>query len=167
MNPVPTAPASLRFDQGSLLLTGVGEQDSRDIFTPDIWAWDGRVPAWRCHAMHYGTVAISLQDRIGSLLADEVARSLTIHWHEINLPVLRLEQQDALAAWRAAGCRGQIIMPTGTGKTEVALAAMAETRIATLIVAPVRDLIPHFSHRNLIMVSTLSGKRSARPAEGE
>lgn len=46
-----------------------------------------------------------------------------------------------MAAWEEVGRRGQIIMPTGTGKTIVALAAMARCEVATLVVAPIRDLM--------------------------
>jgi superfamily II DNA or RNA helicase len=72
-----------------------------------------------------------------------------ISWPKIDLPKLRSEQAEALAAWSQAGCRGQIIMPTGTGKTEVALAAMARTKTATLVVAPVRDLMYQW-HRRIL-----------------
>jgi superfamily II DNA or RNA helicase len=40
-------------------------------------------------------------------------------------------------------------MPTGTGKTEVALAAMVQTKTATLVVAPVRDLMYQW-HRRIL-----------------
>ncbi len=40
-------------------------------------------------------------------------------------------------------------MPTGTGKTEVALAIMAKLRTATLVVAPVRDLMYQW-HRRIL-----------------
>src|SRR5260370_31374445 len=40
-------------------------------------------------------------------------------------------------------------MPTGTGKTEVALAAMAAARVATRVVAPVRDLMHQWHQRIL------------------
>ncbi|MDI6450760.1 DEAD/DEAH box helicase [Anaerobaca lacustris] len=65
------------------------------------------------------------------------------------MPELRPEQAEALAAWVQAGRRGQIIMPTGTGKTEVAFATMAEAKVATLIVAPVRDLMYQW-HRRIL-----------------
>ncbi len=42
-----------------------------------------------------------------------------------------------------------LIGPTGTGKTEVAFAAMAETQVATLVVAPVRDLMYQW-HRRIL-----------------
>jgi superfamily II DNA or RNA helicase len=47
------------------------------------------------------------------------------------------------------GRRGQVVMPTGTGKTEVAFAAMARTSVATLVVAPVRDLMYQW-HRRIL-----------------
>jgi len=40
-------------------------------------------------------------------------------------------------------------MPTGTGKTEVALAAMAKTATAALVVAPIRDLMYQW-HRRIL-----------------
>jgi superfamily II DNA or RNA helicase len=40
-------------------------------------------------------------------------------------------------------------MPTGTGKTEVAFAAMAEACVASLVVAPVRDLMYQW-HRRIL-----------------
>jgi superfamily II DNA or RNA helicase len=67
----------------------------------------------------------------------------------ISLPVLRQEQKEAIAAWKAAGGRGQVVMPTGTGKTEVALALIAECRVASLVVAPVRDLMYQW-HRRIL-----------------
>ena len=45
----------------------------------------------------------------------------------------------------------------GTGKTEVALAAMAETQIATLVVAPVRDLMYQWHGRILKSLSYDAG----------
>jgi superfamily II DNA or RNA helicase len=65
------------------------------------------------------------------------------------MPVLRAEQREAVAAWEKAGGRGLVVMPTGTGKTEVALAAMERTRVSTLVVAPVRDLMYQWHQRIL------------------
>ena len=63
--------------------------------------------------------------------------------------MLRAEQVEALDAWTQRGCRGQIVMPTGTGKTEVALAAMVQTSVATLVVAPIRNLMYQW-HRRIL-----------------
>jgi superfamily II DNA or RNA helicase len=86
---------------------------------------------------------------MGASLVDDVPRPKDVHWPRVKLPRLRDNQSEALEAWTKTGSRGQIIMPTGTGKTEVALAAMARTGIASLIVAPVRDLMYQW-HRRIL-----------------
>jgi len=47
---------------------------------------------------------------------------------------LRPYQEEALKAWRGNGFRGVISLPTGAGKTIVAIAAMAELSVWTLVV---------------------------------
>jgi superfamily II DNA or RNA helicase len=119
------------------------------LFGRDAWVWDGRVSAWRCEAIHYADARARLSERFGAGFQDEVPNPPRVSWPKIELPALRQEQQEALEAWQQAGGRGQIIMPTGTGKTEVALAAMAESRIAALVVAPIRDLMYQW-HRRIL-----------------
>ena len=145
----PLNSISLSFDRGTLLLTGVDRgQLPVDSGSP-AWMWDPRVGAWRCDAIHYAAVQTILRGRFASRFRDEVLQPVGVCWPKTELPVLRPEQQEALAAWLRSGRRGQIIMPTGTGKTEVAFAAMAETKMATLVVAPVRDLMYQW-HRRIL-----------------
>ncbi|HEX41427.1 MAG TPA: DEAD/DEAH box helicase, partial [Phycisphaerales bacterium] len=113
------------------------------------WQWDDRIGAWRCEAMAYGRVVEVLRGRFGAAMRDEVPTPQRVAWPSVNLPALRAEQVAALDAWEQAGRRGQVIMPTGTGKTEVALAAMQRTGVATLVVAPVRDLMYQW-HRRIL-----------------
>jgi superfamily II DNA or RNA helicase len=54
---------------------------------------------------------------------------------------LRPYQRAALDAWTDAGCRGVIELPTGSGKTVVAVVAAAELDTSTLVVAPTVDLV--------------------------
>ena len=56
-------------------------------------------------------------------------------------PELRPYQDAALCAWELAGRRGVIVLPTGSGKTRIALAAMARTRAPTLCLVPTRALL--------------------------
>jgi len=67
-------------------------------------------------------------------------------WPRQDLRKLRPDQQKAVAGWSQTG-RGCIVMPTGTGKTEVALHLMAASAISTLVVAPVRDLMYQWHRR--------------------
>jgi superfamily II DNA or RNA helicase len=83
------------------------------------------------------------------MTSDEVPKPQSVCLPKVELPRLRRNQIEALKAWSHAGCRGQIIMPTGTGKTEVALAAMARAGTASLIAAPVRDLMYQW-HRRIL-----------------
>jgi superfamily II DNA or RNA helicase len=117
--------------------------------TGGVWAWDERVPAWRCDAIHYAKTRVDLVARFGKGFQDDVPKPARVFWPKVALPELRPEQAEALSAWTKAGGRGQVLMPTGTGKTEVALAAMAQTGTATLIVAPIRDLMYQW-HRRIL-----------------
>jgi superfamily II DNA or RNA helicase len=140
---------SLSFDRGTLLLKGLDRgQLPAECGLPD-WTWDPRVGAWRCDAIHYRLVRANLDRLPASRFHDGTLQPVHVCWPKTDLPALRPEQQEALAAWTRGDRRGQIIMPTGTGKTEVAFAAMAETHVATLIVAPVRDLMYQW-HRRIL-----------------
>jgi len=140
---------SLSFDRGTLLLKGLTRNDLPNACGFSVWRWDSRVGAWRCDAIHYDAVCKPLIEHFGAAFSDRVMKPASVSWHKTDLPKPRPEQAEALAAWNQAGCRGQIIMPTGTGKTEVAFAAMAQTKTATLIVAPVRDLMYQW-HRRIL-----------------
>lgn len=54
---------------------------------------------------------------------------------------LRDDQLDAVRAFEEADHRGLIVMPTGTGKTVVAMELVKRLATGTLIVVPVRDLM--------------------------
>lgn len=140
---VPTngARVNLTFDRGTLLLHGVGARSG--------WTFDSRVGALRTHAIAYGPARAALAKQFGAGFIDRVRRPPRVSWPQAPTAVLRPDQAQALAAWEQAGRRGVVVMPTGTGKTEVALAAMHRCGVATLVVAPVRDLM-HQWHRRIL-----------------
>ncbi|MBN1818090.1 MAG: DEAD/DEAH box helicase family protein [Sedimentisphaerales bacterium] len=131
------------------MLTGPYARDWVKTFQEAAWTWDDRVGSWRCDAIHYPFVRKALHDRFSSCWDDQVPRPVRVDLTREDLPALRPEQAEALTAWIEAKCRGQIVMPTGTGKTEIALAAIARIKTATLIVAPVRDLMYQW-HRRIL-----------------
>jgi superfamily II DNA or RNA helicase len=50
-------------------------------------------------------------------------------------------QHDALAAWLGARARGVVVLPTGAGKTVLALMAIERLRLRTLVVVPTIELL--------------------------
>jgi superfamily II DNA or RNA helicase len=50
-------------------------------------------------------------------------------------------QTEAIAAFRKAGGRGVVVLPTGAGKSHVAVLAIADRRRSALVVAPTLDLV--------------------------
>jgi superfamily II DNA or RNA helicase len=55
--------------------------------------------------------------------------------------LLRDYQSEALAGWRAGGCRGIVVLPTGAGKTILAVKAVEELGCSTLVVVPTIVLV--------------------------
>jgi superfamily II DNA or RNA helicase len=133
--------ARLRFDRGTLLVEGVPETvDLADI--PGV-LWDPRVRAWRAPARVFYALAAELRRR-GVPLTDRPLPRLRppSAFRPIDL---RPYQQAALAAWRLAGRRGILVMPTGSGKTHVALAAIAATPTPALCLVPTRALMAQWA----------------------
>lgn len=50
-------------------------------------------------------------------------------------------QREALAAWQSAGGRGVVVLPTGAGKTHVAVMAINALRLWTVVLVPTLDLL--------------------------
>ncbi|KMY66394.1 hypothetical protein AAU61_17070 [Desulfocarbo indianensis] len=128
-------------------MTGIGQTRLPQGLGSDLWQWDKRSLLWRCDALHY-TEVLERIGKAGLGVIDTVPRWRDVRWGRINLPVLRTEQNEAVDAWLGSGA-GLVIMPTGTGKTEVALAIMKQTAVSTLVVAPVRDLMYQWHQRIL------------------
>ena len=59
--------------------------------------------------------------------------------HVVRQP--RPFQTEALNAWREAKGRGVVVLPTGAGKSHVAVLAIDDKRRSALVVAPTLDLV--------------------------
>ena len=127
----------LVFDRGTLLLLDV-EVDHGLANIPEL-LWDPRVDRYRAPAWRYAEVASALASN-GGRYSDEVQdrSARPAAWREVPL---RAYQQEALSAWSRAGRRGLIVLPTGSGKTRLALAAMARLAVPTLCLVPTRVLL--------------------------
>jgi len=92
---------------------------------------------WRCPAVHYRTVRTWLKQQ-GIRNAVPRWRNLALTLHDNRQP--HLYQTEALRAWRQADCWGSVVLPTGAGKTFLALRAIAGCAVSTLVVVPTLDL---------------------------
>jgi len=121
----------LTYDRGTILLKG-------EVGTP-YGQWDPRVGAFRAMALYYPDIVEYLH-RSHLPVQDAVADPLPTPPLASDV-ALRSYQQAALEAWLDAGRRGIIELPTGAGKTYIALKAMERLQVATLVVVPTLDLV--------------------------
>ncbi len=129
----------LRHDKGTILVFG-------DVRVPNS-SWDPRVGAFRAMALYYPEV-LSFLRLSGFEFKDEVL-DLPPCPELIGKARLRGYQEDALKAWFKAGKRGVIVLPTGAGKTIVAMAAIARVNAPVIVVVPTIDLMEQW-RRNLM-----------------
>jgi superfamily II DNA or RNA helicase len=127
----------LWFDRGTLLLRG-------EVGTP-YGKWDSRVGCYRTKAYHYRDVLEYLAES-KLQVEDDVPMLPPLEQLKGNF-VLRDYQNEALDNWCRAANRGVLVLPTAAGKTFIALKAIQQLKVQTLIVVPTLDLIDQWKKR--------------------
>lgn len=127
----------LAFRSGTVEVHGLPEGHEA---LPASCAWDARTRCHRAPAIAYAELVLALK-AAGIETKDEARR-----YDEIEAtPVIQREprpyQREALAAWKRARGRGVVVLPTGAGKTHVAVMAIELWRRSTLVIAPTLDLV--------------------------
>lgn len=124
------------WQSGTLLVRGVDDPS----ILPSACVWDDRSAGYRAPAVAYDKVVMALHRR--KIPYDDQARAYPTL--ESGLRVHREPrpyQSEALAAWEKGRGRGVVALPTGSGKSWLALMAIDRKRRATLVVAPTLDLV--------------------------
>src|SRR5438067_5007826 len=126
----------LRFDSGTLLLDGAGEE----AHVPSAFRWDARVMRWRAPAWSYRQVVSELVRE--KVEYEDHARA----YHRFDFPTKflvepRPYQQEAIEEWKKAGRCGVVVLPTGAGKSLIAQMAIEQVKRSTLVVVPTIDLM--------------------------
>jgi len=126
------------FDRGTVLVRGGAPPPVPGLL------WDPRVAAWRAPACLYPQVSGALRAS-GFEFEDRVPGPAAIP--QAAGPPLRPYQEEALGAWEVAGRRGVIALPTGAGKTVVAIAAIVRGGRAAIVLVPTRVLLAQWVAR--------------------
>ncbi len=126
---------TVRFDGGTLVL----EQFAPDEI-PTGFRHDPRIGLPRGRGIRYHDVVLALH-RSGEPYADEARDYGVLERHHETGRTPRVYQAEAVAAWRASGRRGTVVLPTGAGKSFVAEMCIADAKRSTLVVAPTLDLV--------------------------
>nr|WP_221625582.1 DEAD/DEAH box helicase family protein [Halobellus ruber] len=129
----------MRYEDGTIRLEGLDESDATVASLPGA-AWDdrglvARAPAWRYADLRDALAdrGVEFEDRVASPDAERLSLS---HAYD-----LRPYQEEAVSSWREQGDRGVVELPTGAGKTVLAVDAIAALGVPTLVVVPTIDLL--------------------------
>lgn len=137
LSAAPPAPVTLDFVAGTIEARGLPLDLLR---LPADCQWDARAGCHRLPALGYADLVRALV--AAKLPCEDRARRYT----EFKTPARVLReprpyQSEALQAWSQRRGRGVVVLPTGAGKTHVAVMALSEKRRSTLVIAPTLDLV--------------------------
>jgi superfamily II DNA or RNA helicase len=125
----------IRFDGGSLVLDGFPASE-----VPAGFLDDPRIRKPRGPASLYHQVVLDLHRRKIPYV-DEARGYGVLGRPHVKDRAPRPYQVDAVTAWRAAGRRGTVVLPTGAGKSFVAELCIADADRHALVIAPTLDLV--------------------------
>ena len=132
-----SSPLKIDFDKGTLILQNVAEALQTRL--PDL-LWDERTLTFRAPAYRYRHIVSQL--RAHNIAYQDTARQFTVEpfTHQQSMSPYPY-QTEAIDAWHANGKRGVVCLPTGAGKTFIAILLIADTQRPTLVHVPTIDLM--------------------------
>lgn len=128
---------TLRFAHGTLELHGLARESDE---VPPEARWDSRTGCHRCEAIDYAKLVLRFRKEQREY-RDEARAYLELESGIRARREPRPYQTEAIDAWWKARGRGVVVLPTGAGKSYVAMMAIDKARRSTLVVAPTLDLV--------------------------
>ncbi|MCX8079112.1 MAG: DEAD/DEAH box helicase family protein [Geminocystis sp.] len=126
----------LIYDRGTLIL----HPPPRGKKWIEFATWDDRIERFRIPGYCYRPLIESLQQE-GIEIVDEARAYYPLQIRLFSSKTPFAHQREALAAWKRAGGKGVVVLPTGGGKTFLAHLVIAYVATTTLIVVPTLDLM--------------------------
>jgi superfamily II DNA or RNA helicase len=133
MNPI----IRLMFDQGTIVASDAAPEQL--VALPGV-RHDSRSGSYRAEARQYRPIVEHLR-RFGIEYKDEARVFGPTPWPLRASRDPFPHQTEALETWIKHGSRGVVVLPTGTGKTHLAVMAIERTARPTLVVTPTIDLL--------------------------
>jgi superfamily II DNA or RNA helicase len=130
-------PIHLSFDAGTLVVSGVAPE--RLAALPHVQS-DPRTNTHRAEARHYRALVEHLRKH-GIPYKDEARAYQATPWTLRTTREPFPHQTEALQTWWRQGARGVVVLPTGTGKTFLAVLAIHKAQRPALVVTPTIDLL--------------------------
>ncbi|MEJ7871914.1 MAG: DEAD/DEAH box helicase family protein [Rubrobacteraceae bacterium] len=129
----------LSYESGTLISTGDAATGGKPL---EPFVWDKRTEQWRASASSYRDTVLKLRET-GTPYTDRAARFEKLSLESRVAMEPRPYQREALNAWRKgpSEMRGVVVLPTGAGKTAVAVRAMERTGRSALVVVPTLALL--------------------------
>ncbi len=138
-------PIQLAFEGGTVAITGGSPEQRRSL--PGV-ATDPRTNAERTEGRHYRAVVEQLREQ--KVPYQDTARAWQeTKWKLTSERVPYPHQLEAVEVWWKQRGRGVVVLPTGTGKTFVAMLAIEKTARPALVVTPTIDLLNQW-YRELV-----------------
>jgi len=148
--------ARLRYDRGTVIVEG-------DVHIP-FGKYDNRSRCYRALAYKYKDIVDYLKNS-GVDFEDHVLDNVipSPSYDEVEIE-LRDYQEEAVKRWMVDK-RGIVVLPTGAGKTHVALKVIRKLSVSTLIVVPTLALLDQWLEKLSIFGQNYVGEFSGRRKE--
>src|SRR5438270_5847391 len=131
----------LTFDGGTLVVSAA---DSQRLAALPGCRLDPRSGGFRAEARHYRAIIEYLRAKQWTY-QDEARAYQPTPWTLRTSRDPFPHQVEAVETWWQKNARGVVVLPTGTGKTHVAILAIQRTGRPTLVVTPTLDLRTQWS----------------------
>lgn len=133
---------NLKFDKGTLTF------DGRECEVPPGFLWDSRTSNFRAPAYLYRRSKKHFDDN-NTVVTDHVMDNISDVNQFKTLPKstnLFPYQEIACDTWEASGCQGIVVLPTGGGKTRLAIEIIQRKNTPTLILVPTKALMQQWKN---------------------
>ena len=134
----------LEFSSGTLELTPGKEEPFPEVLE-GIFKADPRTGNYRARGCDYADTVMAL--RLGQISFKDLAADYAFEgdWELKEKIVPRPHQKEALERWQHAGGKGIAALPTGSGKTILAVMAIAAVQRRTIVLVPTIDLLTQWA----------------------